>query len=142
MAYYRGAGTVVELGSTNNPGTAVFTVLTQVTNVQVREQSGELEVTNLGSTRKEYIQDLADSAMLSFTLFYDPAIATQNEVSGLEALFNSGATRVIRITPNGSSRRENYVGFVMSKNKNFEPSQPQRMEVEFRATGAVTYTPV
>lgn len=140
MAFFRGAGTQVELGSTSDPGTSTWTALPQIQNLRIQENSGELATTSLNSTRKQYIQDLPDAATISFTLFYDPNLAVQNEVSGLEALFNNGATRALRIRPNGSARWENYVGFVMSKNKSFDPSQVQTMEVEFRTTGTITYT--
>lgn len=139
MARYRGAGTVVSLGSTADPLTAVFTVIPQITSVSLDEQSGELEVTDLGSTRKEYIQDLPDSASIKLSINYDPAQATHNEVSGLVSLFNSGAYRVLRILPNGAIKSINYVGFVMGNSVNFEPTSVQKLEVPFRASGGATY---
>jgi hypothetical protein len=142
MATRRGAGTVFELGSNNDPGTATWTAIPQLRNVRVREQSGEIEITNLNSARKEYIQDLADSAMISAELQYDPDLATQSEATGIQALFNSGATRAFRLTPNGAARRQIYVGFVMSNDKSFDPSQVMTMSVEIRTTGAPTYVNV
>ena len=139
MARYRGANTVVSLGSTADPLTAVFTAIPQITSVRIQEQGGEIEVTDLNSVRKEYIQDLPDSANLTLTINYDPAIATHNEVAGLIALFNSGQNRALRILPNGATRSINYVGFVMSSSISFEPTAVQQLEVGFRATGAATY---
>lgn len=139
MARYRGAGTVVSLGSTADPLTATFTVIPQITSVNVQEQGGEIEVTDLGSTRKEYIQDLPDSASITLTINYDPAQATHNEVSGLVSLFNSGAYRVLRILPNGATKSINYIGFVMGNTISFEPTSVQQLEVPFRASGSATY---
>jgi hypothetical protein len=142
MATRRGAGTVFELGSNDDPATATWTAIPQLRNIRVREQSGELEVTNLASSRKQYIQDLPDSAMISAELQYDPDLATQSEATGLQSLFNSGANRAFRLTPNGAAKRQVYVGFVMSNDKSFDPSQVMSMSVEIRTTGAPTYVNV
>lgn len=142
MARYRGAGTTVELGSNADPLTAVWTAIPQITNVRVQEDGGEIDVTDLGSVRKEYIQDLPDSANLTLTINYDPAAATHNEISGLLSLFDSGALRALRITGNGHTRRRIYVGFVMNAGISFEPTAVQQIEIGFRATGAPTYVAV
>lgn len=142
MTAYLGAGTVVALGSNDDPGTAVFTTIPQITAARVQEAGGEIETTNLGSTRKEYIRDLADAASFNLTINYDPAQATHNETTGLVALFASGVNRCIRLTPNGATKHEIYVGFVMDNNRNFEPTSVQQLEVTFRTTGEKTLVAV
>lgn len=138
MTARRGAGTIVALGSNDDPNTAVFTTIPQITAARVQESGGEIETTDLGSTRKKYIQDLPDSASFNLTINYDPAEATHNETTGLVALFQSGANRCIRLTPNGATKHEIYVGFVMDNSRNFEPTAVQQLEVTFRTTGEKT----
>lgn len=138
MTAYRGAGTEVALGSNDDPLTAVFTVIPQITAARVQEAGGEIETTDLGSTRKTYIQDLPDSASFSLTINYDPAQATHNESTGLVALFQSGAIRCLRLKPNGATKYEIYRGFVLDNNRNFEPTAIQQLEVTFRTSGAPT----
>jgi hypothetical protein len=138
MTAYRGAGTEVALGSNDDPNTAVFTVIPQITNARVQESGGEIETTDLGSTRKTYIQDLPDSASINLTINYDPAQATHNETTGLVSMFQSGVVRTLRLKPNGATKYEIYRGFVMDNNRNFEPTAVQQLEVTFRATGDKT----
>lgn len=142
MGKARGAGTTLEIGSTADPLTAAWTLLKFVRNVRINRANGEVETTDLDSTAKEYISDLPDGGTCSFEVFYDPNEATHADVSGLEALLNSGETRAFRVTPNGANKRRVFVGFVRTGDQNFEPTTPMTMSDEIRISGPISYVAV
>lgn len=142
MAKRRGAGTVVALGSTDDPLTAVFTAIPQIKSVRLNMSTGEQEVTTLDNTAKEYIRDLPDGGTMTIVVIYDPAQATHNEIAGLEALFNNGETRAFRITPNGATKHTFVKAFVRSDDQGFEPNSPMEKTCECRVTGGRTYAAV
>lgn len=138
----RGAGTEFYIGSTDDPLTAVFTKLKQVRSVRINRANGEVEVSDLDATAKEYISDLPDGGSASFEVFFDPNEATHAEVAGLEALLNSGETRVFRTKPNGATKYRQFVGFVRTGDQTFEPTAPMTMSGEIRISGSITYPAV
>lgn len=138
MTIRRGAGTVVELGSTDNVDTATYTAIPSIRSFRMNRRSGEQEITSLDSTAKEFLRDLPDYGTATMEIFYRPETATQNDASGLEALFNSGANRAIRVTPNGAAQRSRMVVFVMSDDISFDPNQAMTRSTELRITGPVT----
>jgi hypothetical protein len=143
MTIRRGAGTVVELGDTAAPGGGtVYAVIPSIRNFRVQGQSGEQEITSLDSTAKEFLRDLPDHGRATAQIFYRPAEATQDDVTGLEALFANGENRAFRVRPNGHSKRFTCAAFVMSRDINFDPNQPMEMTVELRLTGAVVWANV
>jgi hypothetical protein len=142
MTIRRGAGTVIELGSNDNVGTATWVAMPSIRNFRMNGRSGEQEVTALDSTAKEFLRDLPDYGTASVEVFYRPDTATQNEISGLESLFNSGANRAFRVTPNGAAKRQSFVAFVMSRDITFDPNAPMTQSIELRITGPLTFTNV
>ena len=142
MAVRRGAGSVFQLNSGADPGAGTWAALPQVRNLRMSQQSGEQEITTLNSTAKEFLRDLPDYGRATATIYYDPSIATQNEISGLNSLFATGENRAYRFLPNGASKWETFVAFVMSDDKSFDPNQPMERQIEFRITGPVTYVAV
>lgn len=138
----RGAGTEFYIGSTSDPLTAVFTKLAQVRNIKITRANGEVEVSDLDATAKQYISDLPDGGNATFEVYYDPGEATHAEVTGLEALLNSGETRAFRVKPNGATKYRQFVGFVRTGDQNFEPTAAMMMSGEIRISGAITYPAV
>ncbi|MGL4637820.1 MAG: hypothetical protein ACRCWF_17700 [Beijerinckiaceae bacterium] len=140
MATYRGSNSTIEIGSTADPTTAIWTVIQQVTEFTIESTVDQLDASTLASTQMEYIPALRDSAEISLTMNYDPSLATQNEVAGLEALFNAGTQRAIRITKNGTAVKERYPScFVTNSSRNFQPNEIQRLEITLKSGGAVSY---
>jgi hypothetical protein len=143
MTIRRGAGTVVELGDTETPGVGtVYAAIPSIRNFRLQGQSGEQEITALDSTAKEFMRDLPDYGRATMQIFYRPGVATQDDVTGLEALFNNGQTRAFRVRPNSHTKRFTCAAFVMSRDINFDPNQPMEMTVELRITGPIVWANV
>ena len=143
MTIRRCAGTVVELGDTPVAGAGtVWAAIPSIRNFRVQGKSGEQEITALDSVAKEFMRDLPDYGNVTMQVFYRPAEATQDDVVGLEALFNNGETRAFRVRPNGHTKRATFAAFVMSRDITFDPNQPMDMSVELRVTGPMIWGPV
>lgn len=140
MTAYIGAGTLFEIGSTADPATSTWTSLPQVKNISRRAQTSQLDVTNLGSTAKEYIADLPDSAEIQFDVFHDPALATHDHITGLEALFNSRTPRAVRFRTLGTTIWTRYAScLVLNNDLTIDFSQPLMKSVTMKASGAPSY---
>lgn len=87
-------GSILSIGDSASP--EVFTEIQETSNIDgPGGQAAEIDVTDLGSTGKEYKLGLQEEGDISFDIFYIPA-NTQHAL--LRTLRASGANRNFRIT--------------------------------------------
>jgi hypothetical protein len=142
MATYLGAGSKFYLGSNDNPATAVFTLIPQITSATRDAAKDELEVTNLSSTTKEYRPGLADAPTMTLSINYDHNEATHDHRTGLLALSRADTQRLLKIEPNGATQSETWLINVLGTSQPFSPNEVQTFEVNIRASGAPTYADI
>lgn len=96
-------------------------------------EAAEIDVTNLSSTRKEYLIGLADEGNYTFNLHYDPDDAGQARMKALRA---SGGVGRFRLT-HPTSAVEEFNGFVKSFPRDGGVDSAIAAAVNIRVTGEV-----
>ncbi len=104
----------------------------------------QIDVTDISSTGtyRTYLPGpFVDPGEVSFTIFYDPTIATHSTSSGLVNLLNTGSTQVWRIQLAGSSSAQNiqFPGYVSSMEPTMTVGEAVQASLTIRVTGAINW---
>lgn len=92
MAFTPGKGTTI---SVTTAGSTTFVAVAQVTAITPPPmEMGEVEVTSLGDTWRQFIPTILNGGEPTFTVEWDPAAASHVELLGT---FTTGGTRTFRI---------------------------------------------
>ena len=146
MAKFSAHGAQLQIGSTSDIGTAVYTTVAQVSNIEPPEQTTDLidVSTHDDSTRfRTFVAGRVDGGEVSISGFLDPSAATHmNGAGSLLALRDSGEVRAFKIIyPDTGAAELAFQGIVTG----FQPG-PLATDgaIEFsatiKATGAQTFT--
>lgn len=97
--------TYISIGDSASPNT--FTEIAEVKSIGgPNEDSEELDATHLRSIGgyREFLQSFKDGGELPLVMNFIPGDASQNSITGLRKLFQTGATRGYKITyPDGTT---------------------------------------
>lgn len=134
MASVATQGTILAV-STN--GGASFISLCQISSISGPDGSaGEIDVTTLCSTAKEYIIGLPDYGSISLTGVYDPS---NTGLTTLKSLFDGQNEADFKITLTDNSATElTFDAYVSAYSWDLQPDDAVRVNITLRVTGAVT----
>lgn len=127
--------TVLAKGDTASP--IAYTAIGQVTSISGPNSTrGEIDVTTMDSTAKEYNLALLDHGTLEASLVFDERLA---EHAALRTDFNANTVRPWRITDNGSPQKlYTFNGRIQSLPLDFSTDEVVRVNMTIRITGAVS----
>lgn len=138
-------GTDVGAPSTlDAPGADTFNEIIDVLNISGPNTSkGDIEVTNLQSSAKEYISDLPDPGELTFTLSRDDADTYHNTLQGDANVVNRFRNyRLEWEDASGPSvvRTADFVAECMEYSAEESPGAQKQANVRLKLTGSITYS--
>lgn len=138
------AGTVLSVGTLTNPTvryndvSETMRAIGRVASITgPNAEKGEIDVTHLGSTSKEYIADLPDGGTVDFEvqLDFDNAATNFHDVISDDGYGSAQVTRNWTIV-NGTTTFD-FQGYISSVGPSFEPSSAVTASFSVRLSGAV-----
>jgi hypothetical protein len=137
MAFTPGKGTTI---SVTTSGSTTFVAISQVVSITPPPmEMGEVEVTHLGDTWRQFIPTILEGGIVTFGIEWDPAAATHVELLNG---FTTGSTRSFRIgfTDTGTALCE-FSAFVKSfPSEEITVDNVVVRNLTLRTTSAVTIT--
>ncbi len=137
-----GYGVKLKLGDNATP-TEGFADIAEIKDLSDSDDIELRDVTNHQSPgkRREYIGGLIDGGEIPLTLNYLPTNATQNRITGLQALL--GQTRNFRLEEPGNTTGYQFAAVIQSVGKSYPVDDVMELNVTLKKTGALTtYTVV
>ena len=96
---YAACGSVIALGDTNIPGSAVYSEVAQVSTIGGPAMVADtIDTSDLNSCDKKFIAGQRDLGEVSLDLFFDPADSTHSSASGLLSVYLAGEERAYQLT--------------------------------------------
>ena len=132
--------TYISIGDSASPNT--FTEIAEVKSIGgPNEDSEELDTTHLRSVGgyREYIQSFKDGGELPLTMNFLPTDGSQDSVTGLRALYTSGAIRGFKITYHDTTTCT-FDAYVKAMGVPVDVGSVLELNSTLRITGATTWT--
>lgn len=132
-----GYGVKLKLGDNATP-TETFAELAEIKDLNDGDDVELRDVTNHQSAgkRREYIGALIDGGEVTLTLNYLPTNATQNRITGLQALL--GLTRNFQLEEPGNPTGYQFAAVIQSVSKSYPVDDAMEMNVTIKKSGDLT----
>lgn len=132
----KSASATIAVGDGTSPED--FTTIKNVTNIGgPNKEAPEIDVTDLSSTDREYLQGLADPGLVECSGFYDPTDSTHQQ---LRDRVGSGTADNYKITYSDSST-EVFSARVQTFERGNAVDEAVPMSFSLKITGTITFSP-